>query len=275
MPYRRILTIQDISCVGQCSMTVAMPILSACGHETCILPTAILSTHTGGFGKPEVIHLTQAAEGMWRHWKSCGITFDAVLVGYLGSVGAVEMVHRILDNLVAPEGIVIIDPAMADHGKRYSGLDEAYAAAMADLCRRADIVMPNITEAAYLTGQEYRENMDEDYVNALMAALPNEKAVLTGVGFAEDTTGAMVKDGALLTHVAHRKVGGSCHGTGDMFAACFTGCLMQGKSMVEAARIAGEFTALAIAETVANPAHWYGVKFETVLPDLIRWLNGK
>ena len=273
MPYRRILTIQDISCVGQCSMTVAMPILSACGHETCILPTAVLSTHTGGFGKPEVIHLTQAAEGMWRHWQSCGITFDAVLVGYLGSVGAVELVHRILDNLVAPGGVVIIDPAMADHGRRYSGLDEEYERAMAGLCRRADILMPNITEAAYLAGMEYRELLDEGYVNSLVEALPCDKVVLTGVGFDGKTTGAMVKDGPLLTHVAHRKVGGSCHGTGDIFAACFAGCLMQGKSMVEAAQIAGEFTALAIAETVANPVHWYGVKFETVLPELMRRLN--
>ena len=145
MAYKRILTIQDISCLGQCSITVAMPVLSACGHEVCVLPTALLSTHTGGFGKPEVLHLTDMAEGIWRHWQRCGITFDAVLVGYLGSTGAVALTHRILDELVAPGGLVIIDPAMADHGRRYSGLDEAYAQAMADLCRRADILMPNIT----------------------------------------------------------------------------------------------------------------------------------
>jgi pyridoxine kinase len=254
-------------------MTVALPILSACGQECCVLPTAVLSTHTGGFGKPEIVHLTAAAEGMWQHWKSQGISFDAVLVGYLGSREAIDMTHRILDNLLAEDGIAIIDPAMGDHGKLYAGFDEEYVEAMKGLCARADILMPNITEAAYLAGMEYREILDEAYVNSLMAALPNSKVVLTGVGFADATTGAMVKDGGVLTHVVHRKVGGSCHGTGDIFAACFTGCLMQGKSMVEAAEIAGKFTARAIAETVENPVHWYGVKFENVLPELMQWLN--
>ena len=117
MAYKRILTIQDISCVGQCSMTVAMPILSACGHETCILPTALLSTHTGGFGKPSVVHLGDALDGMWQHWKTNDITFDAILVGYLGSISAIEMTEKILKQMLAPDGISIVDPAMADHGK--------------------------------------------------------------------------------------------------------------------------------------------------------------
>lgn len=272
MAYKRILTIQDISCVGQCSMTVALPILSACGQEVCILPTAVLSTHTGGFGKPEVIHLTDTAEGMWRHWQRCGITFDAVLVGYLGSVAAVELVHRILDHLVAPGGVVIVDPAMADHGKLYSGLDEAYARAMATLCSRADILMPNITEAAMLTGMEYREILDENYVNSLVTALKVPAVVLTGVGFQPGTTGAMVKCGDEITHYPHRKLGGSCHGTGDIFAACFTGCLLRGMEMGRSVEIAGEFTALAIEKTLISPAHWYGVKFEEALPELMAWL---
>ena len=124
MAYKRILTIQDISCVGQCSMTVAMPILSACGHEICILPTALLSTHTGGFGKPVVRHLTDTMAGMREHWKACGITFDAILVGYLGSVEAVAEVEEIAKELLASDGKLIVDPAMADHGKRYSGLSK-------------------------------------------------------------------------------------------------------------------------------------------------------
>ena len=155
MQYRRILTIQDISCVGQCSMTVALPILSACGQECCVLPTAILSTHTGGFGKPEIVHLTDSAQRMWRHWQQQNITFDAILIGYLGSVEAIHMVEKIIDALLAPEGIVIIDPAMADHGKLYAGFDDTYVAAMKELCTHADILMPNLTEAAMLTGMEY------------------------------------------------------------------------------------------------------------------------
>lgn len=273
MSYKRILTIQDISCVGQCSMTVALPILSACGHECCVLPTAVLSTHTGGFGKPEILHMTKAADRMWRHWQEQKITFDAVLVGYLGNMEAIEMVHEILNHLCAPGCLVIVDPAMADHGKLYSGFDEAYAAAMKSLCARADILLPNITEAAMLADMEYREVMDEDYVNIIMEKIGISRVVLTGVGYEPNTTGVLVKDGQKISHYVHRKVGASCHGTGDMFAACFAGALLQGKNIKEAVRIAAEFTVLSIENTVKSPAHWYGVKFETALPDLIRMIN--
>ena len=273
MHYRRVLTVQDISCVGQCSMTVALPILSACGQECCVLPTAVLSTHTGGFGKPEIVHLTASAEGMWRHWKSQGISFDAVLVGYLGSQEAIDMTHRILDNLLAEDGIAIIDPAMGDHGKLYAGFDEEYVEAMNGLCARADILMPNITEAAMLTGLEFRQVIDRHYVNTLADKIGVSRMVLTGVGFDDDSTGVLVKDGENRSHYSHRKVGAFCHGTGDMFAACFTGCLMAGKSMEEAVKIAADFTALAIEKTVQAPAHWYGVKFEAALPDLIAMLK--
>ena len=273
MQYKRVLTIQDISCVGQCSITVALPILSACGQECCILPTAVLSTHTGGFGKPEVVHLTSGADGMWRHWKAQGIAFDAVLVGYLGSVEAIDLTKRILGELLAPEAVVVIDPAMADHGKLYSGFDAAYVEAMKGLCRCADILMPNLTEAALLTGIEYREIIDLDYVNTLIRELNNDCVVLTGVGYDPDTTGVLVKNGDMVTHYLQRKVGGSCHGTGDIFAACFTGALMRGKNMAKAVEIAADFTALAIENTINEPAHWYGVKFETAIPDLIRMLE--
>ena len=193
MAYKRILTIQDISCVGQCSMTVAMPILSACGHETCILPTAVLSTHTGGFGKPVVQHLE--VDGMWKHWKEQGITFDAVLVGYLGSISAIEMVSEILDEMLAPGGISIVDPAMADHGKLYSGFDSDYAAAMQKLCEKADIMIPNITEAAMMAGMGYRADFDETYIDELLERLPGKDVVLTGVGFSPDRTGCAVRRG--------------------------------------------------------------------------------
>ena len=272
MAYKRILTIQDISCVGQCSMTVAMPILSACGHETCILPTAMLSTHTGGFGKPAVVHMDDALEAMWHHWKENDITFDAILVGYLGSIGAVKTAEQIIGELMAPGGLAIVDPAMADHGKRYSGLDEAYAMAMGNLCRRAHIILPNITEAAYFAGIDYREDVDETYVNRLLDTLDHPCVVLTGAGYTPDTTGIVVREGERWFHYAHRKVGKSCHGTGDMFAAAFTGALMQEKTMEESVKIAADFVVKAVEKTVENPAHWYGVKFEPVLPELIRMI---
>lgn len=270
MAYKRILTIQDISCVGQCSMTVALPILSACGHETCILPTAVLSTHTGGFGKPVVQHLQ--IDGMWKHWKEQGIDFDAILVGYLGSISAVEMVSQLLDEMLAPGGIAIVDPAMADHGKLYSGFDSAYATAMEKLCRKAHIMIPNITEAAMMARLAYREELDEQYIYDLLEKLPGGDVVLTGVGFSSDRTGAAVRHSGEVSFFHTPKVGKSYSGTGDMFAACFTGCLMQDKTLEEAASLACRFTLRAIEATAENPAHWYGVKFESALPWLINQL---
>lgn len=271
MAYNRILTIQDISCVGQCSMTVALPILSACGHETCILPTAVLSTHTGGFGKPVVHHLDASLEGLWKHWQSQGISFDAILIGYLGSVQAVECASEIMGNMLAPGGIAIVDPAMADHGKLYSGLDEAYSEAMKALCEQADVMLPNITEAAMMTGMPYMESFDESYIRELLERLGARNVVLTGVGFAPGETGAAIRteDGIRFYH--HNRVGKSYHGTGDIFASCFTGSLLQGKDLYGAVKTAADFTCRCIENTHAAPAHWYGVKFETALP----WLMGE
>lgn len=259
--------------MGQCSMTVALPILSACGHETCILPTALLSTHTGGFGKPSVVHLDDCLDGMWKHWKENGITFDAVLVGYLGSIAAIEMVEQILSEMLAPGGISIVDPAMADHGKLYSGFDEEYARAMKALCAQADVILPNITEAAMFAETEYREILDEGYICELLKKLNHPCTILTGVGFREGETGAAVYSGGSLEYYCHSKVGKNFHGTGDMFAACFTGVRMQEKTLMESVKIAADFVCKAIENTCAAPAHWYGVKFETALPDLIRSLQ--
>lgn len=273
MAYKRILTIQDISCVGQCSMTVAMPVLSACGHETCILPTALLSTHTGGFGKPAVVHFDDALDSLWKHWQEQGITFDAILIGYLGSVGAVETAARILEELLAPSGMAIVDPAMADHGKLYSGFDQAYVEAMKKLCAKADILLPNITEAAMLSGIEYRETLTEEYVSALLAGLNQNRVVLTGVGYAPGETGAAIREGERQSTYFHPRLGKNYHGTGDLFAAAFTGALMQDKPLPEAVKIAADFVCSCIRNTEAAPAHWYGVKFETALPELIRALE--
>ena len=274
MAYKRILTVQDISCLGQCSMTVALPILSACGHETVILPTALLSSHTGGFGKPAVRHLPDFAEAARQHWQENKVDFDAIYVGYLGSVAAVEAVSEIAGTMLAPGGKLIVDPAMADHGKLYSGFDEAYAKAMQALCEKAHVMIPNITEAAMMTGLPYREAYDEGYIHDLLEALPGRDVILTGVGFSPKTTGiAIGREGKTFYH-QHARVGKNYHGTGDMFAACFVGCLMQEKSVEEAVKIAAEFTLRAIQETFENPVHWYGVKFEAVLPWLTKELFG-
>lgn len=273
MTYKRILTIQDISCIGQCSMTVALPILSACGQETCILPAAVLSTHTGGFGKPAVRKLTEAMPDIWHHWQEKGITFDAIYIGYLGSLEAVSHARDIMDALLASGGNIIVDPAMADHGKLYSGLDEAYAEAMMQLCLRADVMMPNITEAAMMTGMPFRADFDKDYVEELLTKLGGREVVLTGVGFEPDETGAAIRTEKGIEYYNHKKVGKSYHGTGDIFASAFVGAWMRGKDMPDAVRIAADFTRLCIQKTFENPAHWYGVKFETALPELIEMLK--
>lgn len=273
MAYKRILTIQDISCVGQCSMTVALPILSACGQETCILPSAVLSTHTGGFGKPAVRDLTEGMPEISSHWQSQGITFDFIYTGYLGSVQAIEYTSHIIDTMLAPGGISIVDPAMADNGRLYSGFDEEYARKMAQLCEKADVMLPNITEGAMMAGIQHRESFDNAYVEELLAGLGGEAVVLTGVGFGPEETGFALRTADGIEYYHHSRIGRGCHGTGDIFASCFTGALARGQGMFRAARTAADFVCKCIENTYTDPAHWYGVKFETALPDLIKMLD--
>lgn len=271
--YKRILTVQDISCVGQCSMTVALPILSACGVETCILPTALLSTHTGGFQNPEVHQMAELIPDFSAHWKREGITFDAIYTGYLGSVAAVDAVLLLAKELLVPGGALIVDPAMADHGRMYRGLDEEYAEAMVSLCRRADIVLPNVTEAAMLSGRAFCPEPDAGYIADLLQGIENACVIMTGVGYSGNETGVLVREHGQIYHYTHPKVAGNYHGTGDIFAACFTGALMRGLSMKHAAQLAANFTAKCIEVTSQSPAHFYGTKFETVIPMLIRMLD--
>jgi pyridoxine kinase len=206
-----------------------------------------------------------------QHWKDNQIAFDAILVGYLGSISAIKMVEKILDELLCPEGISIVDPAMADHGKLYSGFDEEYATAMQQLCRKADIILPNVTETAMFAGQEYRETLDESYVLQLLNNLNHPCVILTGVGYGEDETGAAIYRQDRLTHYHHPKVGRNFHGTGDVFASSCCGALTAGFSYQDALKIATDFTVESMRKTVAEKDHiWYGVDFEAALPYLIR-----
>ena len=273
MAYKRILTIQDISCVGQCSMAVALPVLSACGHETSILPSKLLSTHTGGFGKPVVKDLSDTMEKILQHWISQGIAFDAVYTGYLGSIEAIRITEEILDMLLTPEGVFIADPAMADHGKLYAGLDESYAQAMIGLCRRADVVLPNLTEAAMMAGMPYGETPNE--VSAILEQLKGLNVVLTGATKAPEQISVAVQTNSGVTYYNHRRIGQNYHGTGDLFAACFTGAWLRGMSLETAAKLAADFTCSCVEKTCQDLGQWYGVRFETALPELIRLLEEK
>ena len=158
MAYKKILTIQDISCVGQCSLTVALPILSACGLEACILPSAVLSTHTAGFSGFTFRDLTDDMPAIQAHWQKENIKFKAIYTGYLGSIKQIGYVKNILETMGDDDCVRIVDPAMADNGKLYSIFDMDYVEAMKPLCGIADILVPNITEAAFLTGCEYCES---------------------------------------------------------------------------------------------------------------------
>ena len=276
MAYKKILTIQDISCVGQCSLTVALPILSAAGFETCILPSAVLSTHTAGFTGFTVRDLTDDIPAIAEHWKKEGILFDCIYTGYLGSTRQIDDVKNIIATLAASGCTSIVDPAMADNGKLYPAFDHEYVQAMKALAFSADIILPNITEACFLTDTEYRDSYDEAWIIELLRKLRDAGAktiVLTGVSYKPETTGVVVLEGEEPAYYEHRKIAKGCHGTGDVYASAFVGALMHGKSAYDAAALAADYTVRCIEVTQGDPAHWYGVKFELVLPEYIRMLG--
>jgi len=275
MAYPKILTIQDISCVGQCSLTVALPIISACGVETCILPSAILSTHTAGFSGFTFRDLTDDMPSIRDHWEKENIKFDGVYTGYLGSTKQIDYVINIIKTLNKKEAKAIVDPAMADNGKLYPLFNQEYVEAMKGLCAVADYVVPNITEACFLTDTEYKTEYDRDYIDTLiekLLALGCKGVVLTGVSYRQGKTGIVVFENGEYNYYEHDFLPNSCHGTGDIYASAFTGALLRGKSAFEAAKIAAIYTVECIRITADEENHWYGAKFEPALKTLIDML---
>ena len=272
MAYRRLLTIQDISCFGQCSLTVALPIISACGHETCILPSAVLSTHTGGFTGFTFRDLSEDIPAIENHWVKEGIRFEAVYTGYLGSTSQIDRVLSVMDHTLTEGGLRIVDPAMADNGKLYYGFDDAYVAAMRRLVATADIVLPNITEACFLCGIPYRADVDEAFIAELMNglhALGAKTVVMTSVSFSPDKTGVMISEMGVQSYYSHRRLTEGCHGTGDVFASAFVGALMKDLDAYTAAKIAADYVLLCMENTRGDASHVYGVKFEPMLGTLM------
>ncbi len=276
MSYPKILTIQDISCVGQCSLTVALPIISACGIETCVLPSAVLSTHTAGFKGYTFRDLTDDMPAIRSHWIAEGIKFDAVYTGYLGSEKQIDYVYDIMRDNAAEACVKIVDPAMADNGKLYPGFDTAFVNAMKKLCAAADYVIPNITEACLLTDTEYKTSYDRRYIDTLLhklTALGCKNVIFTGISYEEGKTGVVVYENGTYSYYEHEHLPNSCHGTGDIYASAFVGALVRGKSAFDSARIAADYTVLCIKATEEEKNHWYGAKFEPVLPYLIGAVN--
>lgn len=277
MSYKKILTIQDISCVGQCSLTVALPIISACGVETCVLPSAVLSTHTAGFKGYTFRDLTDDMTPIREHWQKEGITFDAIYTGYLGSNKQIDYVKDIFGTCSKEGTVTVVDPAMADNGKLYPAFDGEYVEAMKGLCASADYILPNMTEAALLAGMHYEEGEDRRYVdrvmdkliemgckNIILKGLPSKNGNYIGI--------LMYVDGKMYYH-EHDRLPNSCHGTGDIYASAFVGALMRGKSANEAARIAAEYAMECIKVTAKLDNHWYGAAFEPALPKLIELIK--
>ena len=268
MDFKRILTIQDISCVGQCSLTVALPIISVCGIEASVLPTAVLSTHTGGFTGFTFRDLTDDIPDIKQHWQKEGITFDALYTGYLGSTKQVSYVADVLDSMGNENSVRIIDPAMADGGKLYYGFDDEFVAAMRTLIPKADYLLPNITEACFLTGVPFEDRHDEEFTKMLITKLYDmgaKNVILTGESFSDGKTGFIFYDGRQFFDYAHEKIARTCHGTGDIYASAFTGALMNGKDAYTSARIAADFVVEAIMCSQQDPGHVYGARFEPVL----------
>lgn len=272
---KRLLTIQDISCVGQCSLTVALPIISACGIETAILPSSVLSNHTGGFKSWTFHDLTDEMLNILDEWNKQDIKFDAFYTGYV-TKAQIPNILRIMDETARPGALRIVDPVLGDYGKLYAGFDEEFPKVMCQLCKGADVILPNMTEASLLLGRPYKENYTrpeiEEIIHELYAIGP-KNVILTGVTFDDDHLGVACYDGNKIEYYFTERIHKNMHSTGDCFASTLSGALMRGKTLLEAAAIAADFVVETIKQTIPDPNHWYGVKFEKALPYLIDRIN--
>jgi len=266
--------------MGRCSLTVAIPILSATGVETVILPTAILSTHTGGFTGYTFRDLTEDIDPICAHWKELGVEADALYTGYLGSAEQQQQIARIFDDFGAHDPLVLVDPAMADAGELYPAFDLDFARGMTSLVAKASITVPNITEACLLLEKDYPgEDYDQAWIEQTLcelSALGPRQVVLTGVSFEEGRLGAAAYDAGLdtVSYYFTERIPGYFHGTGDIYSSTLLAALLNDKSLVEAIGIACEFTVGAIRRTVAAGTEpRYGVDFENEIGQLLQLIH--
>lgn len=278
---KRVAAIHDISGIGKCSLTAALPVISAAGIEAAAMPTAVLSTHTGDIDGYIYHDLTSYLSPIAEHWKSLGITFDGIYSGFLGSLEQIDIVSHFIDRFRTDNTVVIVDPAMADGGKMYKTFDSFFANKMKSLCQKAHIIVPNMTEAAFLLGEEYAEPpYSKEYIERILKSLSSlgpDMVVLTGVSFNDDELGCAVYccGSDEVFYSFSKKYPGIYYGTGDLFASALTGAYMRGKTIYESAEIALEFTNSAIRRTYeAGTDTRFGVNFEQGIPDYIKSLGG-
>lgn len=275
---KRVAAIHDISGFGKCSLTVALPIISAAGVETAVIPTAVLSTHTGGFKDFTFRDLTEDILPIAKHWKSEGIHFDAIYTGYLGSFRQIDLVCEIIDILRDEDTLVVVDPVMADHGKLYQIFPEDFPQGMKKLCAKADIVIPNLTEACLMLGIEYKDGVfTEEYVAEILSALKDMGAktpILTGVYFDDKQLGAAALENGEIKYAFADRVDAMYHGTGDVYGSALVGALLNGIELQKSMKIAAEYTSGCIYRTKHfQPERTYGVDFENELPKYIKLLG--
>jgi len=275
---KRVIAINDISCVGRCSLTVALPIISAAGIECSILPTAILSTHTGGFTGYTFNNLSDEMDKIVAHWKSLNLDVSTIYSGYLGSADQVEKVKAIFEAF--PKAARVVDPVMADNGKLYAAFDNEFPKHMARLCQGADVILPNITEACFMTGIEYKDGVHtKEYIEKLLKAclaLGAKNVCLTGVSLEEGKIGAATinEEKLEVNYYGLDLIDGYFHGTGDVFGSTFVSAYTLGKDVQTAAKVSCDITVKAIKETVNRPQDVkYGVNFELTLHDLYNALH--
>ncbi|MDR1562250.1 MAG: pyridoxamine kinase [Dysgonamonadaceae bacterium] len=273
---KRVAAIHDISGFGKCSLTVALPIISAAGIECSVLPTAVLSTHTGGFTGFTYRDLTEDIQPIAEHWKSLDIKFDAIYTGFLGSFEQLDLVGKFFDTFRTGDNLILVDPVMADNGELYKIFSPEFAVGMRRLCSKADIIIPNLTEAALLLGEPYKPGPYEKiYIEDILkrlSAIGPQKIVLTGVFFDDEQLGAATYDAATgeIAYAFAPRVPGYYHGTGDVFGSALLSAILNGFTLGEAAAVAVRFTVSAIGKTAdAGTDIRFGVNFERTIPELL------
>ncbi len=276
---KRVMSIQDLSCLGKCSLSVALPIISAMGIETSIVPTAVLSTHTQ-FDGFHIRDLTEDMKKVKDHWQKEDFKFDGIYTGYLASAKQIDIVVEYINAFSRPNNLVIVDPAMAEDGELYTGFDSSHPSHMARLCSKADIIIPNISEASLLLGTDYPgEDCSQEKIKEMLVDLSKLGAkcsVITGVHFANDRLGFIGFDSTTgdFFEGSTKEVKYRSHGTGDVFASVFTGAVLNDYSIRDALMLAAEFTCRCIDDTANDPdRRVYAVNFETQIPWLCEQLK--
>lgn len=275
---KRIVTIQDISCVGKCSLTVALPIISAMGIETAVIPTAVLSTYTA-FKNFTYRDLTGDLPKIAKHWKQEKFNFDGIYTGYLGSIEQIDILKEFFKQFKTPDNFIFIDPVMADNGKLYAGFDANFVKEMKKLCKMADIIVPNLTEASYMLEKEYKEIYSEQEIKDILIELSNlgpKYVVLTGVSFKDNKLGVMSynKETNEFFTYFKEKIPAKYHGTGDIFASTLVGAITNNNTLEEGLKIAVDYVWETINDTYkTNKKDAYGVNFETKIPYLINRIS--